>query len=70
MPGRTNWPLLTQGSLVLSNKIVNFCLHYKNISMKSVVYNCQQAQLIYEIRYVQNDNKYTDIKSIIEEGKK
>ena len=46
-PARTNWPLLTQGSLVLCTKITKFCLYYKNLSTESVMYDCHQPQLMY-----------------------
>ena len=48
-PGRTNLPLLTQGTLVPYNEIINFPLCYKNISKESLVYDCQQPQLMYDI---------------------
>ena len=31
----------------------------KNISTESVMYDCQQLQLIYQIHRVKNDNDYT-----------
>ena len=36
----------------------NFCLYHKNISTESVMYDCQQPQLMDEIQKVQNDNDY------------
>ena len=48
----------------------NFCLYHKNISTESVMCDCQQLQLMYEIHHVKNDNDYTLIKRIIKEEKK
>ena len=56
LPG---WPILTQGTLVPYNEMKNICLYHKNISTESVMYDCQQLQLMYQIHQVKNDNDYT-----------
>ena len=41
------WTLLTQGTQVPYNEMKYFCLYHKNISAESVMYDCQQPQLMY-----------------------
>ena len=55
LPG---WLLSTQGTLVLYNEMKNFCLYHRNTSTDSVMYDCQQPQLMHEIHQVQDDNDY------------
>ena len=40
-------------------KMKNFCLYHQNISTESVMYDCQQLQLMYQIHQVKDDNDYT-----------
>ena len=41
------WPILIQGTPVPYNEMKDFCLYHKNVSTESVMYDCQQLQLMY-----------------------
>ena len=52
-------PILTQGTLVPYNENEELLSVSLNISTESVMYDCQQLQLMYQIHQVKNDNDYT-----------